>query len=190
VVENLENISLKKCVNLATLSQVNSQGFRNLRLVDLTEISATIVENCIQRWNLNNIKWLCLKKCMIWKLPSNLFYCLQLQVFDLAPKFRKHTFIYWPIECTPRIQFIKVFALERTTFIYWPIECTPKVWFVMVLQFERTTFIYSPIECIPKIWFVKMLRVEKTTFIYSSIECTPSAPLVILFQVKIITFIY
>jgi len=84
VVENLKGISLKKCVNLPSLSQIDSKGFRNLRLVDLTEASPTIVENCIQGRNLNNVKWLCLKKCMIQKLPSNLFNCLQLQVLDLA----------------------------------------------------------------------------------------------------------
>ncbi|CAM6041043.1 unnamed protein product, partial [Sphagnum compactum] len=84
VVENLQGISLKKCVNLPTLSQIGSKGFSNLRLVDLTEASPTIVENFIQGRNLNNVKWLCLKKCMIRKLPSNLFYCLQLQVLDLA----------------------------------------------------------------------------------------------------------
>jgi Leucine-rich repeat (LRR) protein len=84
VVENLEGISLKKCVNLPTLSQTGSKGFRNLRLVDLTEASPTIVENCIQGRNLNNVKWLCLKNYTIQKLPSNLFYCSQLQVFDLS----------------------------------------------------------------------------------------------------------
>jgi hypothetical protein len=45
---NLEGISLKKCVNLPSLSQINLTGFHNLRLVDLTEASPTIVENCIQ----------------------------------------------------------------------------------------------------------------------------------------------
>ncbi|KAH8961501.1 hypothetical protein BDL97_05G053600 [Sphagnum fallax] len=83
VVENLEGISLKKCVNFPTLSQIGSKGFHNLRLVDLTEASPTIVENCIQGRNLNNVKWLCLKKCTIQKLPSDLFNCLQLLVLDL-----------------------------------------------------------------------------------------------------------
>ncbi len=73
MVEKLEGISLKKCVNLPTLSQIGSKGFRNLRLVDLTEASPTIVENFIQGRILNNIKWLCLKKCMIQKLPNDLF---------------------------------------------------------------------------------------------------------------------
>ncbi len=82
--ENLEGISLKKCVNLSPLSQIDSKGFRNLRLLDLTKASPTIVENFIQGRKLNNVKWLCLKKCMIQKLPSNLFHCLQLQVLDLA----------------------------------------------------------------------------------------------------------
>jgi Leucine-rich repeat (LRR) protein len=84
VLENLEGISLKKCMNLPTLSQISSKGFRNLRLVDLTETSSTIVEIFIQGRNLNNVKWLCLKKCMIRKLPSNLFHCLQLRVLDLT----------------------------------------------------------------------------------------------------------
>ncbi len=84
MVKNLEGISLKKCVNLPTLSHIGSKGFRSLRLVDLTKASPTIVENCIQRRNLNNVKWLCLKNCMIQKLPSNLSYCSQLQVFDLS----------------------------------------------------------------------------------------------------------
>ncbi len=84
MIKNLEGISLKKCVNLPTLSQISSKGFRNLRLLDLTEASPTIVENCIQGRNLNNVKWLCLKKCMIRKLSNNLFNCLQLQVLDLA----------------------------------------------------------------------------------------------------------
>jgi hypothetical protein len=59
-------------------------GFRNLRLVDLTEASPIVVENFIQHRTLNNVKWLCLKKCMIQKLPNNLFSCLQLKVFDLG----------------------------------------------------------------------------------------------------------
>ncbi|KAH8939442.1 hypothetical protein BDL97_15G037500 [Sphagnum fallax] len=84
VVENLEGISLRKCVNLPPLSQIGSKGFHNLRLVDLTEASPTIVKMCIQKRNLSNVKWLCFKKCMIQKLPSNLFYCLQLKVLDLT----------------------------------------------------------------------------------------------------------
>ncbi|CAK9881983.1 unnamed protein product [Sphagnum jensenii] len=84
VVEKLEGISLKKCVNLPTLSQISSKGFPNLRLVDLTEASPFIVENFIQGRNLNNVKWLCLKKCMIRNLPNNLFCCLQLVVLDLT----------------------------------------------------------------------------------------------------------
>jgi hypothetical protein len=84
VVENLEGISLKKCVNLPMLSQIDSKGFRNLRLVDLTKASPIVVENCIQGRNLNKVKWLCLKKCMIQKLPNNLFSCLQFKILDLA----------------------------------------------------------------------------------------------------------
>jgi Leucine-rich repeat (LRR) protein len=84
VVENLEGISLKKCDKLPILSQIDLEGFRNLRLVDLTEASPTIVDDFIQGKNLNNVTWLCLKNCMIQKLPSNLFFCSQLQVLDLA----------------------------------------------------------------------------------------------------------
>ncbi|CAK9202546.1 unnamed protein product [Sphagnum troendelagicum] len=84
VVENLEGISLKKCVNLPTLCQIGSKGFSNLRLVDLTEASPTIVKTFIQGRNLKNVKWLCFKKCKIPKLPNNLFYCSQLQVLDLT----------------------------------------------------------------------------------------------------------
>jgi hypothetical protein len=76
--EDLEGMSLKKCVTLPTLSQIGSKGFCNLRLFDLTEASPTIVENYIQGRNLNNVKWLRLKKCMIRNLSNNLFNCLQL----------------------------------------------------------------------------------------------------------------
>jgi Leucine-rich repeat (LRR) protein len=83
VAENLEGISLKNCDNLPTLSQIGSKGFHKLRLVDLTEVSPAIVNFFIERQILNNVKWLCLKKCMIQMLPNNLFYCLQLKVLDL-----------------------------------------------------------------------------------------------------------
>jgi hypothetical protein len=36
------------------------------------------------------------------------------------------TYIYWPIECTPKPSFVKMFELAGITYIYWPIECTPK----------------------------------------------------------------
>jgi Leucine-rich repeat (LRR) protein len=84
VVENLEGISLKKCDKLPIFCQSDSKGFPNLRLVDLTKASPTIVDNFIQGENLNIVKWLCLKNCMIQKLPSNLFFYSQLQVLDLA----------------------------------------------------------------------------------------------------------
>ncbi len=53
------NMSLKKCVNLPTFSQIGSKGFCNLLLVDLTKVSPFIVGKCIQGRNLNNVKWLC-----------------------------------------------------------------------------------------------------------------------------------
>jgi Leucine-rich repeat (LRR) protein len=84
VVEHLQGISLKNCKNLPFLSQIESKGFCDLRLVDLKKASPTIVEHFIQRRNLNNVKWVCLKKCMIQKLPSNLFSCSQLRMLDLA----------------------------------------------------------------------------------------------------------
>ncbi len=82
--EHLQGISLKKCDNLPLLSQINSKGFFNLRLVDLREASPTIVEHFIQQRNLNNVKWVCLKNCMMQKMPSNLFSCSQLRMLDLA----------------------------------------------------------------------------------------------------------
>jgi len=82
--DGLEGISLKNCDKLPGLSQISSKAFYNLRLLDLTESSPTIVENCIQGKKLNNVKWLCFKSCMIQKLPNNLFNCLQIQVLDLA----------------------------------------------------------------------------------------------------------
>ncbi|CAM6024082.1 unnamed protein product [Sphagnum balticum] len=84
VVENLEGISFKNCVNLPTSFEIGSKGFHNLRLVELTEASPTIVKIFIQGRNLNNVKWLCFKKCMIRELPTNLFYCSQLKVLDLT----------------------------------------------------------------------------------------------------------
>ncbi|CAM6061062.1 unnamed protein product, partial [Sphagnum tenellum] len=80
-----QGISLKKCNNLPTLSEIGSKGFHKLRLVDLTEAtSPTIVNFFIKEHILNNVKWLCLKKCTIPMLPKNLFYCLQLKVLDLT----------------------------------------------------------------------------------------------------------
>jgi hypothetical protein len=31
-----------------------------------------------------------------------------------------------------------VLQVEITTFIYWPIECTPRAWFEWVFQLERS----------------------------------------------------
>jgi Leucine-rich repeat (LRR) protein len=82
--ENLEGISLKKCEDLPSLFQNGSNEFHNLRLLDLTKASPTIVENFIQSRNLNNLRWLRLQECMIQKLPSNLFKCSRLQVLHLT----------------------------------------------------------------------------------------------------------
>ncbi len=82
--EHLQGISLKKCINLPLLSQINSKGFRNLRLVDLTEASLSIVEIFIQQQNLNNVKWLCLKNCMMENLPNISSSFSQLQMLDLT----------------------------------------------------------------------------------------------------------
>jgi hypothetical protein len=82
--ENLEGISLKKCENLPSLFQNGSKEFHNLRLLDLTEASPTMVQTFIQSRNLNNLRWLCLQQCMIEELPSNLFQCSRLQVLHLT----------------------------------------------------------------------------------------------------------
>jgi Leucine-rich repeat (LRR) protein len=89
--ENLEGISLKKCEDLPSLFQNGSNKFHNLRLLDLTKASPTMVENFIQRRNLNNLRWLCLQECMIQKLPSNLFKCSRLQVLHLTKCNNLHT---------------------------------------------------------------------------------------------------
>jgi hypothetical protein len=41
------------------------------------------VEIFIQNQNLNNLRWLCLQKCMIQKLPNNLVNCCHLRTFHL-----------------------------------------------------------------------------------------------------------
>jgi hypothetical protein len=121
VVENLEGISLKKCVNLPALSQISSKGFCNLRLVDLIEASPTIVGKCIQGRNLNNVKWLCFKKCIIQKLPSNQFDCFQLQVLGLAQcQSLKKIPSY-----VNQLNAFQEFKLAKIAYIYWPFECTP-----------------------------------------------------------------
>ncbi|KAH8972836.1 hypothetical protein BDL97_01G012400 [Sphagnum fallax] len=84
VMENLEGISLKNCEDLPSLFQNGSKEFHNLRLLDLTKASPTMVENFIQSRNLDNLRWLCLQECMIQKLPSNLFKCSRLQVLHLT----------------------------------------------------------------------------------------------------------
>jgi Leucine-rich repeat (LRR) protein len=89
--ENLEGISLKKCEDLPSLFQNGSKEFHNLRLLDLTKASPTMVENFIQSQNLNNLRWLCLQECMIQKLPSNLFKCSCLQVLHLKKCYNLHT---------------------------------------------------------------------------------------------------
>jgi hypothetical protein len=150
VVENLEGISLKKCVNLPILSQIGSKGFQNLRFVDLTEASPTIVKICIQRKKMNNVKWLCFKKSMIPKLPSNLFYCSQLKVLDLTQclclekipssigqlnaleelylsgcsNLKELPSSIGQLNALHKLILSRCFQLERTTFIYWPIEYT------------------------------------------------------------------
>ncbi|CAM6069216.1 unnamed protein product [Sphagnum tenellum] len=84
VVEILEGISLEKCEYLPLLFQNGPKEFHNLRLLDLTKASPTIVENFIQGQYLNNLRWLSFQECMIQKLPNNLFKCCHLQVLQLS----------------------------------------------------------------------------------------------------------
>jgi hypothetical protein len=96
VVENLKGISLKNCKYFPSLCQINPKGFHNLKCLDLTKASPTIVENFIQGQNLNNLRWLCLKNCELKKLPSNLFYCSHLQVLNLTKcHFLQNNFDYF-----------------------------------------------------------------------------------------------
>jgi hypothetical protein len=82
--ESLEGVSLRGCGDLHSFSNNGSNGFHNLRLLDLTKTSPNIMEFFIQGRDLNNLKWLCLKKCTMQKLPSNLFHCSQVYVLDLS----------------------------------------------------------------------------------------------------------
>jgi hypothetical protein len=41
-------------------------------------------------------------------------------------KLTKITYIYWPIECSPKPSFGVLLEVAKTTYIYWAIECTPK----------------------------------------------------------------
>jgi hypothetical protein len=84
VVNILKGISLEKCEDLLSFFQNGSKEFHNLRLLNLTKASPTIVEIFVQSWNSNNLWWLCLQECMIQKLPSNLFKCSHLQVLHLT----------------------------------------------------------------------------------------------------------
>ncbi len=84
MVENLEGISFKKCKVLLSFFQNGSKEFDNLRLLDLTNASPNIVENFIQSQDLNNVRWLCLRECMIQKLPNNLVNYCDLRVLHLT----------------------------------------------------------------------------------------------------------
>ncbi len=84
MVNILKGISLEKCEDLLSFFQNGSKEFHNLRLLNLTKASPTIVEIFVQSWNSNNLWWLCLQECMIQKLPSNLFKCSHLQVLHLT----------------------------------------------------------------------------------------------------------
>jgi Leucine-rich repeat (LRR) protein len=121
----LQELDLNGCCKLP-LSQIGSKGFHNLRLVDLTEASPTIVNMCIQKQNLNNVKWLCFKKCKIRKLPSNLFYSFQLKVLDLTEclSLEKIPSCIGQLNALQELDLNGCSNLKKTTFIYWPIECT------------------------------------------------------------------
>jgi len=83
VVKDLEGISFKECEVSLSFFQNGSKEFHNLKLFDLIKASPNMVEIFIQGQDLNNLRWLCLQKCMIQKLPNNLFNCYHLQVFHL-----------------------------------------------------------------------------------------------------------
>jgi hypothetical protein len=66
-------------------------------------------------------------------------------------------------------------SIEKTTFVYWPIECTTKTWFKRVFQLERITFIYGQLNALRKFCldceWVSQLKI--IPFIYWPIECIP-----------------
>ncbi len=82
--KNLEGISFNECEVFPSFFQNDSKEFHNLRLLDLTKASPNTVENFIQGKDLNNLRWLCLQKCMIQKLPNNLLTCCHLQILHLT----------------------------------------------------------------------------------------------------------
>jgi hypothetical protein len=84
VVKDLEGIFFKECEILPSFFQNGSKEFDNLRLLDLTKVSPTTVENFIQGQDLNNLRWLRLQKCMIQKLPNNLVNYCHLRVLHLT----------------------------------------------------------------------------------------------------------
>jgi hypothetical protein len=38
--------------------------------------------------------------------------------------------IYWPINYTPKIEFVSMFPTQGIAHIYWPINYTPNIGFV------------------------------------------------------------
>jgi len=65
---------------------------------------------------------------MIQKLPSNLFYCLQLKILDLTKCLSLRTFFssIGQLNALKELDLNGCSNFEKTTFIYWPIECTLK----------------------------------------------------------------
>jgi len=59
---------------------------------------------------------------MIQKLPSNLFYCLQLKILDLKTFFSS----IGQLNALKELDLNGCSNFEKTTFIYWPIECTQR----------------------------------------------------------------
>jgi Leucine-rich repeat (LRR) protein len=177
VVENLEGISLKKCVDLLILSQIGSKGFPNFRLVDLTKASPTIVENFIQSQNLNNVKWLCLKNCRIQKLPSNLIYCVQLKVLDLTQCLS--------LELIPpfigQLNAIQELVLGECSNLK---ELPSSIGQLNALQeldlngcsdLEKLPLSICQLNALRMLILRECSNLKKITFIYWAIECTPRA---------------
>jgi hypothetical protein len=118
------------------------------------------------------------------------------------------TYIYWPMEHTPKASFFKMLELTRISYINWPIEGTPKTfvcWDVQrcnnYLHVLANGMHFKTLICehvlVSKNYlhllassFFKMLELTRITYIYWPIECTPKPSFVGMFKGARITYIY
>ncbi len=183
---------MKKCVNLPTLSQISSKGFPNLRLIDLTEVSPFIVENFIQGRNLNNVKWLCLKKCMIRNLPSNLFYCLLLVVLDLTQcqGLEELPSSIGQLNALQELDLNGCSNLKKLPSSIGLLNALQKLDLNGCSNFKELPSFISRLNAFQELRLNGCSKLEELPSSIWRIECTPKASFVMVFQVERTTFIY